>query len=157
MKSNKKHHGHVNPNKKQNQNINQTVTANNNQLNNLNQNEIKTISVAPVENSNNDPKNEEDKLVNKNNSNISADSSSANNKQLSEFASRIYHLEESKEKSAVQPSVADQSQIKTIGSASISEPAIAKKLGIVIVEHNSQPTIKQLITSLQNLKGFSDD
>ena len=157
MKSNKKHHGHVNPNKKQNQNINQTVTANNNQLNNLNQNEIKTISVAPVENSNNDPKNEEDKLVNKNNSNISADSSSANNKQLSEFASRIYHLEEPKEKSTVQPSVADQSQIKTIGSASISEPAIAKKLGIVIVEHNSQPTIKQLITSLQNLKGFSDD
>ena len=172
MKSNKKHHGHTNNDWKQNnKNNNQVKTNQSNQPNvteNKNNNEQKEsikdwvnsqLDLLSLKNKNNKA-NEVTDLENKEVTSdenlpvVSKDQSVADaiNEQNDEL---IHQTLEPTDDLTLQNK---NNESKYVKSGPINSPAEIqpKKLGIIIVEHNAQISIKDLIISLQNLQDFSD-
>ena len=170
MKSNKKHHGHTNPNSKQKQTsvnhnnncqseLEKASTINDsNQQNNLQQPSFQT---SKIDNSNNHSQIEEDEnlLVISDDQTVtnitSQEKSSANSQVPSEPTDDLSKQNQANNNQLIssQPITND----KTKKTLQISCQATPKKLGIVIIEHNCQTKIKELMASLEELEGFNNN
>ena len=165
MKSNKKHHGHVNPNSKQKQPNKQLNQPTNSQPNlALDANNTKQTNTASVAQDSKQTKivtnNEDENLPV-----VSDDQTIANIiNEENEEANKHVPLEpaddltlQNKEKE--KELLANQETNSTPVHKEVKINAIAKpkKLGIVIVEHNAQTKIKELMIAIESAQGFSNE
>ncbi|MBP5783310.1 glycosyltransferase [bacterium] len=165
MKSNKKHHGHVNPNSKQKQPNKQLNQPTNSQPNlALDANNTKPTNTASVAQDSKQTKivtnNEDENLPV-----VSDDQTIANIiNEENEEANKHVPLEpaddltlQNKEKE--KELLANQETNSTPVHKEVKINAIAKpkKLGIVIVEHNAQTKIKELMIAIESAQGFSNE
>ena len=163
MKSNKKHHGHTNPNNKQTQQTKQ-LNQNNNEAKDQHPvapNNQQEVNASVANNPNNQASTSEDEnlLV------VSDDQSIANviNEANQEAITQKQHESiEPTDDLTLQNKASEQTkQTELMKQVSkdriISSVAKPKKLGIVIVEHNAQTKIKELMMSIEAAQGFNND
>ena len=165
MKSNKKHHGHTNPNHKQKQ-ANKSLNENNN-------NQVNESAKAPASDNSqeapigNNVQFQPDQSLLQEDENlpvVSDDQSVAdiiNEENEQTNVSKPFEPTHDLTKQTIAQeqaqSATESSPDKTSKPVQISSKPTSKKLGIVIIEHNCQTKIKELMANLESQDGFSND
>ena len=166
MKSNKKHHGHVNPNSKQKQPNKQLNQPTNSQPNLASDaNNIQPTNTASVVQDSKQTKivtnNEDENLPVVSDDQTIANTINEENEEINKHVplepTDDLTLQHKEKEAQVAQTPTNEEPIPVYKEVHINAVAKPKKLGIVIVEHNAQTKIKDLMIGLESAQGFSND